>query len=327
MRKRTALGIAAALSAAACLLSACSGAPQSSSIGLVPTGVARQSFGHTNPAAHPAVTGGRVLYVTDVFNQAVEIFAYVDREWKRIGALTAGMNTPEGDWVDRNGNLYVVNSEAPNVTEWVSGNPTFTYSSGLTSPRAVTTDRYGAVYVADFRGNVIEYRQGSNSPAVTCQVPSGAQARGIALDRHGNVFVTIINLSQFTTNIVEYRHGLIDSNCNGTTLPVSFSSASNLNGIVVDPQGNLLVTETGLTSAVDIIAPPYTSVTGTLGSGWAAPTNVTINRPGTEVYVTDVSSATVSVLSYPSGSTLATLGSANGLSLPWGAVATNNYVP
>jgi hypothetical protein len=46
---------------------------------------------------------------------------------------------------------------------------------------------------------------------------------------------------------------------------MSFNEAS---GIAVDKQDNLIVCDENA-PAVDIIAPPYTSITGTLGSGWS----------------------------------------------------------
>jgi DNA-binding beta-propeller fold protein YncE len=88
----------------------------------------------------------------------------------------------------------------------------------------------------------------------------------------------------------------------------------------------LLVCDAG-TSAVDIIAPPYSSITGTLGSGWAEPFFITIYRAGNQAYVTDPGAADVRILGYPSGSVVATLGSANGLALPVEAVDSKNFVP
>ncbi len=66
---------------------------------------------------------------------------------------------------------------------------------------------------------------------------------------------------------------------------------------------------------------------GTLGSGWTQPTSVTVNKAGTRTYVADFGAGTVSVLTYPAGSTLTTLDGANGLEFPYSAVNSNNYVP
>ena len=78
---------------------------------------------------------------------------------------------------------------------------------------------------------------------------------------------------------------------------------------------------------MDIIAPPYKSITGTLGSGWTNPYFVSIDKEGTEAYVGDVGAADVQILSYPSGINVETLGSANGLAFPVQAVDSKNYVP
>ena len=88
---------------------------------------------------------------------------------------------------------------------------------------------------------------------------------------------------------------------------------------------NILVCDqTG--AAVDVIAPPYTSITGTLGSGYVAPFHVTINKTNKVAYVSDDAAATVDILSYPSGSPIFTLGSGQGLVDPYSAVYGANAV-
>ncbi|HEX3370774.1 MAG TPA: hypothetical protein VHS56_14440, partial [Candidatus Cybelea sp.] len=89
-----------------------------------------------------------------------------------------------------------------------------------------------------------------------------------------------------------------------------------------DRQQDLVVADEGA-HAVDVVAPPYTSITGTLGSGWSQPWDVTINNAGTRAYVTDTSAQTVQVLTYPAGSNIVTLPA----SFPEAAVGSRNYVP
>jgi len=103
-------------------------------------------------------------------------------------------------------------------------------------------------------------------------------------------------------------------------LPITLGFAG---GMVIDKQGDLVVCDQ-TAPAVDIIAAPYTSVTGTLGSGWIDPFHVTIDKAGTQAYVADNGAAAVQVLTYPGGSSVATLGSANGLSSPSSAVDSKN---
>lgn len=252
-----------------------------------------------------------MLYVTEQ-GGANEVNVLQYRPWTSVGTIDT-VNAPWGDWVDNSGNLYVAINEGRTISEYDPiGNPIFTYNLGLVEPIALTTDRFGAVYVADQQSGVSEFPQRINQ-SINCP---NYPATGIAVDRRGDVFISSNN------QILEYRHGLVDSDCTPTVLPIVTSFPV---GLAIDRQGNLLVADSG-SAAVDIIAPPYTSITGTLGSGYTAPERVTINKAGTQAYVTD-GGGNVRVLTYPGGSNVATLGSANGITAPIEAVSSNNYVP
>lgn len=280
----------------------------------------------TSPAARGSQTLRllRTLYVSDYGASVVDVQKY--RTWQNIGSITNGVNRPLTTWVDRAGNLYVVNGyPTENVSEYdPSGNLLFTYNSGLMFPSAVTTDRFGVVYEADGDGSVNEFGQQSTYVAATCS-PGGSSdgVNGVALDKHGDVFALYGDPHTTFSNIIEYPHGLLQSRCAGTVLPFTLQEATS---IVVDPQGNLVVAVPG-SKAVDIIAPPYTAVTGTLGSGWAFPESATIDKAGTQAYVTDGGTSTVEVVTYPGGASVATIGSADGLSNPDYAIDSKNFVP
>ena len=127
--------------------------------------------------------------------------------------------------------------------------------------------------------------------------------------------------------IYVFPHGLSGGPypCTNALLAVRFVEPF---GIVFDKQGNLIVCDANpYAPAVDIVAPPYRSITGTLGSGWVDPAFVTIDRAGTQVYISDLGVPDVQILTYPGGTNVATLGSANGLSVPVEAVDSKNYVP
>ena len=261
---------------------------------------------------------------------AVAIFS--NGVWRYLGSVTSGLDSPDGDWVDKQGNLYVANCcNGKNITEYgPSGSLIFTYSDGLSNPINVTTDERGNVYVANYDylnpyyyGYITEYSQGSNVAKETCFLGVGVE--GAAVDKGGDVFVAYnVNAAYGPGYIVEFRHGL--TGCHGTTLGVTLGFAG---GMVLDKSGNLIVADQDA-SSVDIVSPPYHSVSGTLGADLNEPFHVTINKRNTQAYVvlgTDTSSPAVDVLSYPSGSTIKTLNSSNGLSLPLGAVDSQNFIP
>jgi hypothetical protein len=330
--RSTSLYRAIVVGAAVILMSACSSMPQSNTIGLPSTSVAPNLLG-PNERAYFTTHGvklatGRVLFVStsgDRTQPIGKLEALQYGTWVNLGTISNGIKGPLGNWADKEGNLYVADGNGADVTEYnVLSNLIFTYSADMVTPTVVTTDRFGAVYEGDGAASVHEYAQQNNSPAATCVISgttSDIVVFGVALDRHGDVFVSYE--SGLTGYIIEYKHGLIDSDCEGTVLPITLNEAG---GIAVDKQGNLVVCDSAA-PAVDIIAPPYTSITGTLGSGWARPVNVSIDKAGTQAYVSDIAAGVVQVLTYPGGSILASLGRANGLFDPVAAVDSENYVP
>ncbi len=260
------------------------------------------------------------LLVDDSSPGAVEILK--NGSWINLGSITKGITYPNGNWVDRRGNLYVTNRPGSSafVSEYSrSGSLKFTYSSGMEYPLAVTTDRKGNVYVADEFNGVNEYRQGSNAVVATCS-ELGDGDRGVAVDSHGDVFASYS--TGFSTGaIAEYTGGL--AGCPATTLGVTLGVP---NGIALDKNANLVVCDQ-TNGTVDVIDPPYSQISGYLGSNYLAPVEVTIKKDNSEAYVTDYAAAAVDVLTYPAGSKIITLNYVDGLEYPIGAVDGSNYVP
>ena len=337
---------AAAIGSALILLTACSGGSQSStsvvpgsgmsmtshSISeLVKTGIAPKFFPllrfHRTKAHRLQGTGPRHILVDDAGAGNISAIDN-DVTWANDGQITSGVAGPDGNFVDASHNFYeadyvnLVINEFPHIggTDWIGSTPSFVYNSGLTDPIGVAADSSGNVYAANWNfganGAVVEYAQGSNTPINTCSVAGGVQ--GVAIDKAGDVFASVVTSA--VGSIVEFTGGL--SGCASTTLPISFGF---LGGIAIDKGGNLLVCDqTG--AAVDVIAPPYTSITGTLGSGYIAPFHVTIYKTNKVALVTDDAAAAVDILSYPSGSLIFQLNSSEGLVDPYSAVYGANAV-
>lgn len=322
-------------------LSACSGSPSSASISpSLPNagGAARAQSGvrlavtnvtgvrvpliartphRSTRAASPATTQlPRDAFVSDAGNASVDIIA--NQGWTNVGRVTNGLNGPDGDWVDRKGNLYVANYSGGDVTEYAPSatSPTFTYSRGLIDPINVSVDGRGNVYVSDFgfgRAGVVNvYPQGSNVVKAWCAVPGDVGgAEGVAIDTKGDVFVAYNDSGSGPGQIAEYVGGL--KGCNSTILPVSLTFAG---GIAIDASGNLIVCDQGSPSVpatIDVIAPPYTSITGHFGTTWRDPVHIALRQSGYILMVADVGSGIVSVRRYPSGAVITTLGSAQGI--------------
>jgi hypothetical protein len=346
MRIRLPLFAAAFALAASALLGGCSGGGLQASTPALPrsqtstsralsdilrSGVAPKSlsmvrFGQAQRSPRPLrkQTLRDDLIVDDWGLNAAEIFA--NTTWTNTGSISDDTDGPDGNWLDKHG-LYIANWETPSITQYNrAGKLTFTYNSGMTDAVDVTTDAHGNVYEADYNypnysGFVNEYAQGSNTVMATCS-PGGA-VEGVAVSKKGAVFV-YYNAGG-AGYITEYEHGL--GGCKGKTLGVTFSFAG---GLVLDDQDNLIVCDQSTTTAdgsVDIVKPPYTSISGTIGSNFIDPFHVTINKQNNLVYVADFYAYDVQVLDYPSGTNVTTLGSSNGLENPVAAVDTSNYVP
>jgi serine/threonine-protein kinase len=241
-----------------------------------------------------------------------------NRRWKSIGSITSGIDSAGQEWVDTAGNLYVTNGQ--NVVEYAPGStsPSFTYSDGLQSPVDVTTNSLGDVYVADLSAEFIaEFPQNSNTISAYC-FPGEVELASVAVDGSGDVFVAYSDGSG-SGHIVEYRGGL--SGCNGTVLGVDLQYPG---GMALDENNDLLVCDG---SRVVVIKPPYSSVSGTLGSGYDTPISVRINKRNDEAYVVDWSLHDVFVFGYPVGSLIKRLGNKNGISEPTGAVDSQNFNP
>lgn len=270
-------------------------------------------------AAHHAAD----LFVSDDGSNAgvgsVDVLA--NKKWKYRTGITDGIDGPDGSFYAK-GNFYVANYLGVNITEYSSSNAlAYTYNSGMIDPIDVTVDSRGNVYEADYSspGYVNEYRQQSNSVVATCSPGGGVE--GVAVDKSGNVFADYNVDASGNGMIVEYRHGL--SNCKSKVLPITLAFAG---GMAIDDKGNLLVCDQN-SVAIDVIPPPYTSVSKTFGSGYSIPFHITINKKNTQAYVGDYGTGEVYVLKYPSGQSVKTLGVSNGIAFAWAAVDSNNFVP
>jgi len=339
VRKGLAVFSAAAATAAIALLCACSsGGSQGANSTLPSSGISQshvgadlsrsgiapkflsleilKSLGHGVNPDRRKKKGPKDLFVDDVGTNAVEILK--NTTWTNIDSISSGIDHPEGNWVDAKGNLYVANFTGQDITEYYPSKsiPKYTYT-GVSEPIAVTTDSHGNVYEGDFEGYVTEFHQGSST--IIAQCTTGGDVWGVAVNKATDVFVVYWNGS--SGKITEYSGGL--SGCSGTVLGATVALPG---GMVLDKNSNLVVCDQDA-EAVDIIKPPYSRISGTLGSGYSDPTTVTINKTNTQAYVANYGGKDVLVLSYPDGSNIATLNYANGLSSPWSAVDGLNYNP
>lgn len=295
-------------------LSACSNASQTTYSGMPLTDVAPQlSF--------------NALFVNDRDKHAVIVLKLPEFKEIQDKKITNGIKTPAGNWVDKDGNVYVANQKPDpgDVTEYDSElNLKFTYNDiYIFRPVAVRTDSAGNVYIAG-GGSVFEFAQGTNHTIAACHFGLSHDLLGVAVNRQGDVFISDYDGNGPTERIREYPRGLAGADCAGVILPIT---NIGVRGMVIDPNDNLLVADDARLQ-VDVIPPPYDKISTSFGYGnLARPVDVTVDKQGGEAYVADEGAREIKVFTYPEGALKATLGKANGLEGPTSAVNSENYVP
>jgi hypothetical protein len=273
---------------------------------------------------HTAASGTSGLYVSDDGSKSVEILA--NKTYSKIGTITAGLNGPDGDWIDAGGNLYVANYKGRNVTEYKPGRtqPACTYSSGLRNPINVTTDASGNVFVVDWnyggrdgKGYVVQYAQCVDTVVKSYVVPGGAQ--GAAIDSSGNVFASYLTSGPTgaTGALVEFTAGSSKPKLLGATYGYP-------GGMVIDKNGNLLVCDQ-THGELALVPPPYSAVSANY-SGFSGPFHVALTQAETLLFIADPVAGKVDVLTYPLGILKKTLGKTQGLVTPFGVSDAPNAV-
>jgi hypothetical protein len=274
--------------AAAAILVGCSAGSAGSPA--MPASTAASNASVATQVAPGRYAGSKDLYVSDFGTGDVVLLK--NKTYKNVGSIF--LNSPDGIFLDRKGNLYVASYAGVEILEYAPGgaSPFFTYNAGMTDPIAASVDTSGNVYEGDYNdgstGSVNEYRQKTNAVAYTCK--PGASVEGVTVDSKRDVFVDYV-LPSLTGKIVEYKGGL--KGCSGTVLGVTLTGAG---GLAIDKNANLIACN----GVVVIIDPPYNHITGTLGSGYGCG-SVSLDRANRLAFITDPADADVHVVDYSSG--------------------------
>ncbi len=125
-----------------------------------------------------------VVYVVSSENSAVEMYDWAQLRSGPCGSVT-GFASAQGLFVDAKGHLWVTDSAAQQVFEFVTGTqgPILTLDDPSGTPYDVTVDASsGTVYVTDYQNSVnpntlVEvYAKGSTTPTGTLSDPTGRNA-------------------------------------------------------------------------------------------------------------------------------------------------------
>jgi hypothetical protein len=246
----------------------------------------------------------KALYVGDGLTHSIKILS--DTYYHELGVITNGISFPLAESMDQRGNLYVANDVGTgtgDVTEYAPGgtSPSFTYSANMSVPYAVTVDRHGNLYEGD-GSNINEYFQAFNAVTASCPAP-GEDVLGLAVDTSGDVFAI------GDAALYEYVGGL--SNCSPSLL-MSMQGATIQAGLVLD-SNNDLIAGAGSYVGAYVIAPPYSSVTRTIGSQ-TGNSGVSLTRKNNMLFMANPFTKNVMVYNYQTGKLLKVLGDPYGIS-------------
>jgi len=271
------------------------------------------------PTPKGRATAGNDLFVTaDQFcvNPSVELLN--PKTYKQVGTITNGIICPYSVTLDAKGNLYVadlgftptgVDIDSGDIVIYAPGatTPTTTllHGAGLVSATglvSVTTDKHGNVY----GGTSINYGQqnqghsipsvvmwpaGNPEPHVVC---SGASQRAnidsVAVDSKGNVVYASDN------QVAECAPSGVEHVLNGV------GGAA----VAIDTHDNLLSSILG-SGTISVSAPPYSSVTRTIGTGLMTPTDIKLNATNTQVYVADHGLGQFITIDYQTGAVVSSV--------------------
>lgn len=218
-----------------------------------------------------------LVYVTSFVDSYVKIFRAKDSDPKSIAKISKGVDDPNGDCLDAQGTLYVVN-EQNSVSEYALGKPKLvrTITQGLYDPGFCAIDGGGNLWVTNLGGRhgafIRKYKPGSTKPDGIIKTGS-THPTGIAIDQSGNIYVA--DLEPYATSSVQvYPPGGKSPSrtiTDGLHWPI---------GVAVDEKGTLYVTNDGAPCNVEEYRAgenhPYRTITDEING----PTAVAVGKNG-----------------------------------------------
>ncbi|MBV8433451.1 MAG: hypothetical protein JO029_04120 [Candidatus Eremiobacteraeota bacterium] len=298
------------------------------------------SFGSAAP--HAFAPSSTYLYVADPAAQEVVVF---DPNYNVVKTYTTGLAKPAADFVDTHGNLFVANESDcthGNVVEYPHGatSPSFTYTQRLSCPVAVGADKSGNVYVFDAgpgangTTTIFKFKPGKNKVASSWNACNHTlytvcYPEGLTIGRNNWVYTTIWGILPGGKPSGYWVFDILIPSKNQQGYLTGWYNPAG--GTAIDKRLNVLAGAWPAscgggapTGNEDIVQFPYPYH----GSDWCpvflgpggfvSVTGLALSLDQSLLYVADYGAATVSVLTYPSGTLVTTLGFANGLSDPQG---------
>jgi DNA-binding beta-propeller fold protein YncE len=276
-------GTFAVLAASLLLSSGCASAPNVATV--VPTASRNRA-----PQAwiSPAAKHAKLVYIADHHANAVYIYNQGPNP-HQLGAITDGVDGPEGLAVDANETLYVANQLGETITEYPSGStsPSVTITDGIGDPSAVAVDSTGRLYVSEgTNGEILSFPPGGKKPDRKIKKLANPDGMDVAAD--GDLFATY---SAFPPSGV----AVCSRKCR--ELPLRTELAADVR---VDLKGNVVVADDD-SSKIYVFAENASQPTRTIDNANATPLALAFDATDDLLYVADESTDSVDEINYKTG--------------------------
>ena len=194
--------------------------------------------GFNQPFGVAVDASGNILVADTSNSQVKEIFAAGG--YTTISVLGGGItfSEPEGVNLDQFGNLYIADRTQTQIVELTasSGYATASYrGSGLNSPRAVSADISGNIFVVD-KTSIREITAASNYVTVLTLNGSFNSPYGVAVDANDNIYIADAANSRIATLAlvgINFANQAVGSATAGIAVPFSVSAGTTIGEVSI----------------------------------------------------------------------------------------------
>jgi len=245
-------------------------------------------------------SNAKKIYVSDAVNNVVDIFNVTGT---LIGVLS-GFSQPQGLAVDRQGNLYIADTNNSQIAVYDSGGQK---EAPLADPGeypvGVDVADNGTVGVTNIcsvpscgQGNIVYYAKGATQPTGTCDVAAYlVRVYFGGYDKEGNFFADGINASG-QTEVVECLKG------SSTPITTDVSGVQYPGGVMIHlVDGDLNVTDQNLQETDRFAVPGFSLVGQVKYNGVVDPVQPNPDKGNHFIWVPDAGTSNVYVYPYPTG--------------------------
>lgn len=210
--------------------------------------------------------------------------------------INNSINHPQALAIDAHGNLFVANGNGSNtITEYsppYTGSPSTSIVMGVNDPVSLALDSTADLFAADAAADTVtEYAPPYNRAPIT--ISKGLNApNSLALDGHGNLFVT--NLNSTPNSVVEFAPPFSNASVPVATIT---NGVNEQGSIGLSTLANLFVPNQGANTVTEYIA-PYTGAPTTIVGGQSQPVALAIDAFN-NLYVANYGNNTVTEYAPP----------------------------